>query len=180
MKLKGNFFSQVTTIIAKNWPQFLRGTAMTLLISIIGTVVGTFIGLMIGVYRTAPKAANKFVALLQKIFGWFLNVYIEVFRGTPMIVQSMVIYYGTAQAFGINIDRTLAAIFIVSINTGAYMSEIVRGGIFAVDKGNSKLLLLLVLPTVKPCARLFFHRLSVTSCQPLVMSSSLILKIPLC
>ena len=132
---KGNFFSQVTTIIAKNWPQFLRGTAMTLLISIIGTVVGTFIGLMIGVYRTAPKAANKFVALLQKIFGWFLNVYIEVFRGTPMIVQSMVIYYGTAQAFGINIDRTLAAIFIVSINTGAYMSEIVRGGIFAVDKG---------------------------------------------
>ena len=125
----------MTTIIAKNWPQFLRGTAMTLLISIIGTVVGTFIGLMIGVYRTAPKAANKFVALLQKIFGWFLNVYIEVFRGTPMIVQSMVIYYGTAQAFGINIDRTLAAIFIVSINTGAYMSEIVRGGIFAVDKG---------------------------------------------
>ena len=44
-------------------------------------------------------------------------------------------YYGTAQAFGINIDRTLAAVFIVSINTGAYMSEIVRGGIFAVDKG---------------------------------------------
>ncbi len=82
-----------------------------------------------------PKAANKFVALLQKLFGWVLNVYIEVFRGTPMIVQSMVIYYGTAQAFGINIDRTLAAVFIVSINTGAYMSEIVRGGIFAVDKG---------------------------------------------
>ncbi len=52
-----------------------------------------------------------------------------------MIVQSMVIYYGTAQAFGLNLDRTLAAIFIVSINTGAYMSEIVRGGIFAVDKG---------------------------------------------
>ena len=65
---------------------------------------------MIGVYRTAPKASNKFVALLQKLFCWVLNVYIEVFRGTPMIVQSMVIYYGTAQAFGINIDRTLAAV----------------------------------------------------------------------
>lgn len=71
----------------------------------------------------------------QKLFGWLLTIYIEIFRGTPMIVQSMVIYYGTAQAFGISIDRTLAAIFIVSINTGAYMSEIVRGGIFAVDKG---------------------------------------------
>ena len=71
----------------------------------------------------------------QKVLGWLINIYIEVFRGTPMIVQSMVIYYGTAQAFGLNLDRTLAAIFIVSINTGAYMSEIVRGRIFAVDKG---------------------------------------------
>ncbi|MBM7637094.1 ABC transporter permease subunit [Streptococcus saliviloxodontae] len=134
-KKQANFFSQMWSILTKNWQQFLKGTGMTLLISIVGTVVGTIIGLLIGVYRTAPKAANKFLAILQKLFGWFLNIYIEVFRGTPMIVQSMVIYYGTAQAFGINIDRTLAAIFIVSINTGAYMSEIVRGGIFAVDKG---------------------------------------------
>ena len=106
---KGNFFSQMSNIIAKNWPQFLRGTGITLLISIIGTVVGTFIGLMIGVYRTAPKAANKFVALLQKLFGWVLNVYIEVFRGTPMIVQSMVIYYGTAQAFAVDKGQFEAA-----------------------------------------------------------------------
>ena len=134
---------------------------------------------MIGVYRTAPKVANKFVALLQKLFGWVLNVYIEVFRGTPMIVQSMVIYYGTAQAFGINIDRTLAAVFIVSINTGAYMSEIVRGGIFAVDKGQFEVATALGLPMVKPCVRLFFHRLSVTSCQLLVMSSLSISRIPL-
>ncbi|MBM7643753.1 ABC transporter permease subunit [Streptococcus loxodontisalivarius] len=130
-----NFFTQMWTILTNNWQQFLKGTGMTLLISIIGTVVGTIIGLLIGVYRTAPRAANKALAILQKLFGWFLNIYIEIFRGTPMIVQAMVIYYGTAQAFGISIDRTLAAIFIVSINTGAYMSEIVRGGIFAVDKG---------------------------------------------
>ena len=108
---------------------------MTLLISILGTIIGTIIGLLIGVFRTAPKVANKVLAIGQKLLGWIINVYIEVFRGTPMIVLSMVIYYGTAQAFGLNLDRTLAAIFIVSINTGAYMSEIVRGGIFAVDKG---------------------------------------------
>lgn len=129
------FFSQVVTILKGNWQQFLRGTGITLLISIIGTVVGLIIGLLIGVYRTAPKATNKALAILQKAFGWLLNIYIEVFRGTPMIVQAMVIYYGTAQAFGISLDRTIAAIFIVSINTGAYMSEIVRGGIFAVDNG---------------------------------------------
>ncbi|NQK67609.1 ABC transporter substrate-binding protein/permease [Streptococcus suis] len=130
-----NFFSQVWKIIVNNWQQLLRGTGMTLLISILGTIIGTIIGLLIGVFRTAPKAANKVLAIGQKLLGWIINVYIEVFRGTPMIVQSMVIYYGTAQAFGLNLDRTLAAIFIVSINTGAYMSEIVRGGIFAVDKG---------------------------------------------
>ena len=52
-----------------------------------------------------------------------------------MIVQAMVIYYGSAQAFGIDMNRTFAAIFIVSINTGAYMTEIVRGGIISIDKG---------------------------------------------
>ncbi|HFI0150203.1 TPA: ABC transporter substrate-binding protein/permease [Streptococcus suis] len=130
-----SFLAQVWTIVVNNWQQLLRGTGMTLLISILGTIIGTLIGLLIGVFRTAPKVTNKAVAWGQKILGWLITIYIEIFRGTPMIVQSMVIYYGTAQAFGINLDRTLAAIFIVSINTGAYMSEIVRGGIFAVDKG---------------------------------------------
>ena len=134
-KDKTTFFGQVTKILKDNWPQFLRGAGLTLIISITGTIAGLIIGLLIGVYRTAPTAKNKALALLQTLFGWFLNVYIEIFRGTPMIVQSMVIYYGTAQAFGVSIDRTIAAIFIVPINTGAYMSEIVRGGIFAVDKG---------------------------------------------
>ena len=132
---KTSFFGQVTKILKDNWPQFLRGAGLTLLISITGTIAGLIIGLLIGVYRTAPTAKNKVLAMLQILFSWFLNIYIEIFRGTPMIVQSMVIYYGTAQAFGVSIDRTIAAIFIVSINTGAYMSEIVRGGIFAVDKG---------------------------------------------
>ena len=64
-----------------------------------------------------------------------LIIYIEFFRGTPMIVQAMVIFYGSALAFGIDMDRTVAAIFIVSINTGAYMAEIVRGGVISIDKG---------------------------------------------
>ena len=63
-----------------------------------------------------------------------MNVYIQVFRGTPMIVQAVVIYYG-AQYAGVFMDTTFAAIFIISINTGAYMAEIIRGGIVSVDKG---------------------------------------------
>ena len=113
------FFSQMMKILKDNGPQFLRGTGMTLLISMTGTIAGLIIGLLIGVFRTAPMSKNKAVAALQSFFGWFLNVYIEIFRGTPMIVQSMVIFYGSAQAFNISLDRTWAAIFIVSINTGA-------------------------------------------------------------
>ncbi len=71
---------------------------------------------------------------LLRLRAALMNVYIQVFRGTPMIVQAVVIYYG-AQYVGVFMDTTFAAIFIISINTGAYMAEIIRGGIVSVDKG---------------------------------------------
>jgi putative lysine transport system permease protein len=117
----------LVNIVKNNWQMFLKGAGVTLVISMLGTIIGSGIGLMVGVIKTIPKPI--------KIINGLLNVYIEIFRGTPMIVQAMVIYYGTALAFGININRILAAILIVSINTGAYMSEIVRGGIVSVEKG---------------------------------------------
>ena len=125
----------IIKILQNNWPMLLRGAGMTLLISIIGTLVGTLIGLIVGVIRTIhnPEKGTKRVFL--KIINSILSIYIEFFRGTPMIVQAMVIYYGSAAAFGIDIDRVLAGLFIVSVNTGAYMSEIVRGGIVSIDKG---------------------------------------------
>lgn len=122
-------------IVKENWPMFLRGAGMTLYISLIGTMIGTIIGLLVGVIRTIPVPKRGARRVLLKVIGWILNVYIEVFRGTPMIVQAMVIYYGSALAFDINLNRIVAAFFIVSINTGAYMSEIVRGGIISIDKG---------------------------------------------
>jgi putative lysine transport system permease protein len=129
------FWGQVATIIKNNGPDFVRASGMTLFISIIGTFVGTFIGLLIGVFRTSNKSANLVLSALQTVISWLINIYVEIFRGTPMIVQAMVIYYGSAQFLGISLDKTFAALLIVSVNTGAYMSEIVRGGIFAVDKG---------------------------------------------
>lgn len=125
----------ITQIISKYWPMFLRGAGMTLLISIIGTVLGFIIGLFVGIIRTVPipeKGARK---ILLKAANALLAIYIEVFRGTPMIVQAMVIYYGAAQALNWHMDPIGAAVLIVSINTGAYMSEIVRGGIISIDKG---------------------------------------------
>lgn len=125
----------IIRILENNWPMFLRGAGVTLWVSVVGTILGTIIGLIVGVIRTIPvpeKGAKKGVL---RVVNWLLSAYIEFFRGTPMIVQAMVIYYGSALAFEIDIDRIAAALFIVSINTGAYMSEIVRGGIISVDKG---------------------------------------------
>ncbi len=125
----------VVKIVKENGMMFIRGAGMTLLISLIGTVVGTFIGMAIGIFRTIPQPKKAVKRTLFKLLNTFFSIYIEIFRGTPMIVQAMVIYYGSAQAFNIDVDPLAAALFIVSINTGAYMTEIVRGGIFAVDKG---------------------------------------------
>lgn len=122
-------------IVSENYPMFLRGAGVTLLISIIGTILGALIGLLIGTIRTIPMPEKGIKKILLLIINAILTAYVEFFRGTPMIVQAMVIYYGSAMALGIDLDRTAAAIFIVSINTGAYTAEIVRGGIISIDKG---------------------------------------------
>lgn len=122
-------------IIVNYWPMFLRGAGVTLLISIVGTIIGLIIGLIIGTVRTIPMPDNAIKRVILKIVNGILTVYVEVFRGTPMIVQAMVIYYGSLMLFNIDMDRMFAAFFIVSINTGAYMAEIVRGGIISIDKG---------------------------------------------
>ena len=128
-------FEVIVDIVQRNWPMLIRGAGMTLLISMIGTIVGTLLGLLVGVVRTIPVPEKGIKKGILKIINGILAIYIEVFRGTPMIVQAMVIYYGSAMAFSMDINRVAAALFIVSINTGAYMSEIVRGGIVSIDKG---------------------------------------------
>jgi len=128
-------FELILNIITNNWPMFIRGAGMTLLISMIGTIIGSIIGLLVGVIRTIPMPERGIKRVMLKAVNAILFVYIEIFRGTPMIVQAMVIYYGSALAFGIDMNPVYAAIFIVSINTGAYMSEIIRGGIVSIDKG---------------------------------------------
>lgn len=128
-------FEWVVSIITNNWPMFLRGAGMTLLIAIVGTIIGAVIGLLAGVIRTIPTPERIAKRVILKTVNIILSIYIEFFRGTPMIVQAMVIFYGSALAFGLDMDRVVAAIFIVSINTGAYMAEIVRGGVVSIDKG---------------------------------------------
>ncbi len=127
--------SWMAKIISTYWPMFLRGAGTTLLIAIISTLVGSGIGLLVGVIRTVPMPERGLRRFVKKFVDALLVVYIELFRGTPMMVQAMVVFYGGAMALGMDMNRLAAAFLIVSINTGAYMSEIVRGGIISIDKG---------------------------------------------
>lgn len=131
------FFEWVGFFAKKYGVFFLQGAGTTLYIALIGTIVGFLIGLAIAVIRTTPQDEHD--SPVKKLFYKFVQAvfvaYIEIFRGTPMIVQAMVIYYGSAELWGLDMSAIVAALFIVSINTGAYMAEIARGGIISVDKG---------------------------------------------
>lgn len=130
------FLKQVWGILTQYWGYLLSGVGVTMLIALTGTVFGFLIGLITGVVRTAPEPKNHVVSVLRKILNIIISVYIEVFRGTPMMVQAMVIFWGWAFVNkGATLSLLPAGIFIVSINTGAYMAEIVRGGIISIDKG---------------------------------------------
>lgn len=131
------FFDWVFYILQHYWPLFIRGATVTLIISLTGTIIGFGIGVIIGVIRTIPVDHNtNFIKKTGfKIINFLFLCYIEVFRGTPMMVQAMVIFYGAAMVYNIRLSPLYAGIFIVSINTGAYMAEIVRGGIISIDKG---------------------------------------------
>lgn len=131
-----NFFNDVGYIITNFWQDFLLGVVWTLVISLVATLIGLLFGLIIGIIRTIPYSKNRFVFALQKIINFVLSAYIEVFRGTPMMVQAVVIYWGYAFMMqGKTLPLIPSAIAIVSINTGAYIAEIVRGGIIGIDKG---------------------------------------------
>lgn len=130
------FFNDVLQIVTEHWPYLLRGVGYTMLIALTGTLAGLLIGLATGVIRTCPQSKNGFVRFLQKLFNGLTAAYVEIFRGTPMMVQAMVIYWGYAFASGgAQLPLIPSGILIVSINTGAYMAEIVRGGIMSIDKG---------------------------------------------
>lgn len=133
---QSTFFSRIGNIFQKYYKSILKGVGYTILVAIVGTVAGLFIGLLIGIYRTLDTPKNKVAATLKKIGDVVLSAYVEIFRGTPMMVQAMVIFWGFALLNdGNTMNVTLAGLIIVSINTGAYMAEIVRGGIISVDKG---------------------------------------------
>ena len=133
--------------IGKLWSKYgssyMNGVKNTLVLALVATLIGCIIGFICGILQTIPHAKTDhpvkrfFLALIRAI----VRIYVEVFRGTPMVLQAVFVYYGLPYFTNQQVQFTnvwMAAILVVSINTGAYMAETVRGGIISIDPGQTE------------------------------------------
>ena len=142
-----NKFAQLAADITKLWTKYgtayLSGIENTLILALVGTVIGCLIGFVCGVLNTIPRRPNdhplkKIILTLVRVI---IRIYVEVFRGTPMVLQAVFLFYGLPYFTDNAVKFSYvwaAAIVVVSINTGAYMAESVRGGIISVDPGQTE------------------------------------------
>jgi His/Glu/Gln/Arg/opine family amino acid ABC transporter permease subunit len=114
----GNFFTKYGSF-------FLKGIGNTILVSIVGVVLGALFGAIIALFKL-----SKF-----KPLSWLASAYIEFLRGTPLLVQVFLVYFGSTAVLGLDISALICGMIALVINCSAYIAEIIRAGINAVDKG---------------------------------------------
>jgi putative lysine transport system permease protein len=136
--------------IGKLWENYagayFTGIQNTLILAVVATLAGCIIGLVCGVLNTIPYTRQDHIVkrFFLKLIRIVVRIYVEVFRGTPMVLQAVFIFYGLpyftdgAVAFKGMSGIWVAALIVVSINTGAYMAESVRGGIVSIDPGQTE------------------------------------------
>lgn len=130
-----DFFEKVWELFNSNLSLFLYGIETTLLLAVVGTILGLLIGLVLSVVRLIEADENDplLKRIVARVLKAFVSIYVWFFRGTPMMVQALFFYYLLRPVIGWT--ALTAGLTIISINTGAYMAEIVRSGIQAVDHG---------------------------------------------
>ena len=112
------------------YKNFLTGLSNTAIIAVFGLFIGFLIGCVIATIKLIPSK-HPAMSVLKKV----CDVYVAVFRGTPMVVQLLLMHFALFPALGLMIDSALEAVIIFGMNSGAYMAEVLRGGINAVDNG---------------------------------------------
>ena len=135
---KDQFFQTILYLLDTYSGFFIRGVLITLLLSVVGTLGGFILSLFLTVIRTQEvdkRRDSKLSIVLKKIGQGFSSIYITVFRGTPMIVQAMITYYGIAPLRISWWTPLVAGLFVVTLNTTAYIAEVIRSGINGIDKG---------------------------------------------
>jgi len=127
------------TAVVPSIPYILKGIGVTLQIVVGATILGLVLGVLLALCKIGKITILRLLA----------DFYTSIFRGTPLVLQLMLIYYAIPQLFDIQIDPMPAAILAFGLNSGAYISEIIRGGINAVDKGQQEASLALGIPYTK-------------------------------
>jgi ABC-type amino acid transport system permease subunit len=140
-----NWFADIESSFIKTfiredrWLQLLKGLGVTLQITIFAAILGIIIGFIIAAVRStydrnlADKKCRSFGDYLLKFFNAICNIYLTVIRGTPVVVQLLIIYF---VIFGsVNINKIFVAVLAFGLNSGAYVAEIVRSGIMSIDNG---------------------------------------------
>lgn len=131
----GNFGQKIDKFIEiflqqNGYVKVVQGLQNTLLIAITGLIIGIVIGTLIATVRVLPKYKG-----LPKVLNAICSVYVSLFRGTPMVVQLLVFYYVLLPIIGVHITGVQVAMVVFGLNSGAYISEIMRSGIQSVDSG---------------------------------------------
>ncbi len=131
----GNFEQKVNKFIEifiqqNGYVKVLEGLKNTLLIAILGLVIGILIGTLIATVRVIPKYKR-----LPRVLNGICSFYVGLFRGTPMVVQLLVFYYVLLPLTGIHMTGVQVSVLVFGLNSGAYISEIMRSGILSVDAG---------------------------------------------
>ena len=143
MNMLVELVQDITRLWSKYYPMYLNGIKNTLILALVATLIGCIIGLICGILNTIPYNRNDNIVkrCFLRLIRILVRVYVEVFRGTPMVLQAVFIYYGLPYFTNNTVrftDIWTAAILVVSINTGAYMAESVRGGIISIDPGQAE------------------------------------------
>jgi putative lysine transport system permease protein len=139
-------FDDIARLWAAYYPAYFTGIRNTLVLAVAATFIGCIIGLICGILNTIPYTQNDNIVkrFFLKLIRVVVRIYVEVFRGTPMVLQAVFIYYGLPYfsdgsiAFKGNAGIWISSLLVVSINTGAYMAESVRGGIISIDPGQTE------------------------------------------
>ena len=131
----GNFDQKVNKFLEifieqNGYAKVVEGLRNTIMIAVLGLIIGIVIGTVIAAVRVIPK-----YKVLPRILNGFCSFYVGLFRGTPIVVQLLVFYYVMLPLMGIRISGLQVAILVFGLNSGAYISEIMRGGILSVDAG---------------------------------------------
>lgn len=112
-------------LLIESFPSLLSGFWVTLQTAIVSLVFASVLGLLFGLCNISKR----------RILTGIATLYIDIIRGTPLIVQAFFLYFGVSQAAGIRFDPLVAAVITLSLNAGAYVAEIVRGGIQSISPG---------------------------------------------